>query len=1081
MAHLSQEHVQHLYRTFGELKVLDDIIRHRAADESQVPILGYPKFEHSVDDYERFTGKQLDLFVDAAAKEFILAGIKPNQQRPVALLAPSNVDFVVSFFALSRIGCTVLCLSLRIPPIAIINLLRKTECDTMVHGRSKQIESKVHKVHESFPLKALEIPIRCSYDRLRCHEPPFVREYDREKECERVALIMHSSGSTGLPKPVFLTHKAVLQHPPQGSGLHNFNALPWYHMYGLSTAFQAMWMRKTAHLYNALLPLTGDNLVAVIEATKPEAVHTVPYVLGLLAEKSRGVEALKACKVVTSAGAKTPDELGDRLVKEGINLGVVFGTTEAGLCGDTMRREKGDDTWNYIRIYANIRKHLHMHLLGDNLYEFVYLKGHPGLSTSNSDVPAPGSWHSRDVFTPHATIPDVWKFVTRIDDRVTLANGEKVLPLPIEGRIREDELVREATVVGVDQAIPGLLVFRSKEADHMSDETYLEAIWPSVADANSRSEEFSQVTKDMITLIPSNVNYPQTDKGSVIRAQVYDKFADIIEAMYTRLEGGQEGSLKLDLPSIEQFLMQTCRDTIGVALETPETDFFSVGVDSLKAIQMRRIIQKTIELNGTRLNPNIVYEKGNVKELARYLHALGHGGNVPEVDGLQLMQQLIDRYSGFQRQNSLHHVTNGNISKTMGQAVVLTGATGSIGAHVLARFVADDRIEKIYCLARGANPMQRILSSLKNRSIDISIANQRKVSAFTADLNKPGFGLDASTLAQMKKEVSLIIHIAWPVNFNIHLRSFEPHIAGLYNLLQFSLSVEGSRPAQLFFCSSISTAFNTPAPASIRDGPIEELGHAASMGYSQSKLVGEHIVQNAYDAGALSYVLRIGQVVGDTDNGLWNDKEFIPMIIKSAFTLEALPDLQERCSWIPVDILATIIFELSWKLAEQSPVYGSPRESSSSIYYNIVNPHTFHWHQLLQELLDSSFLFNAIPTNDWLVKLRESAEQEDEAVNPAITLIEYFEREHSVDKGLKGGGLDIETHAVQRDTTVLKNPPRIIEDGLVAKFLARWLQRWLPERKSKGLPTRPAEYRDKKAQCLEEFGTVPRSLGQIDA
>ncbi len=108
--------------------------------------------------------------------------------------------------------------------------------------------------------------------------------------------------------------------------MHNFNALPWYHLYGISTSLQAMWMRKTAHLYNTSLPMTADNLVAVLEAVRPEALHAVPYGPGLLAEKQRGVEAMKACKIVTSAGARTPDELGDRLGREGINLGIVFGT-----------------------------------------------------------------------------------------------------------------------------------------------------------------------------------------------------------------------------------------------------------------------------------------------------------------------------------------------------------------------------------------------------------------------------------------------------------------------------------------------------------------------------------------------------------------------------------------------------------------------------------------------------------------------------------------------------------------------------------------------------------------------------------
>lgn len=77
MAHLSKDHVQHLYDTFGELKVLDDIIRHRAADVPAVPILGYPRHVDSVTDYELFTGKDLDDFVNAACIRYLSFGLSP--------------------------------------------------------------------------------------------------------------------------------------------------------------------------------------------------------------------------------------------------------------------------------------------------------------------------------------------------------------------------------------------------------------------------------------------------------------------------------------------------------------------------------------------------------------------------------------------------------------------------------------------------------------------------------------------------------------------------------------------------------------------------------------------------------------------------------------------------------------------------------------------------------------------------------------------------------------------------------------------------------------------------------------------
>lgn len=60
-------------------------------------------------------------------------------------------------------------------------------------------------------------------------------------------------------------------------------------------------------------------------------------------------------------------------------------------------------------------------------------------------------------------------------------------------------------------------------------------------------------------------------------------------------------------------------------------------------------------------------------------------------------------------------------------------------------------------------------------------------------------------------------------------------------------------------------------------------------------LVGEHIVCNAARAGARSYVLRIGQSIGDTAKGAWNDKEFVPLMVRSALTLKALPTLRDVC------------------------------------------------------------------------------------------------------------------------------------------------------------------------------------------
>lgn len=228
---------------------------------------------------------------------------------------------VITFFALSRLGYTVMMLSPRLSGEACISLLETVNCESIIYGQSPNIRSTLGEILRR-RLVTCRPMLSCSlYNRLQ--SPSLVLK--RNRNPERVALILHSSGSTGTPKPLFLTHKAIMTHPLRGPGFTSFNTLPWYHLHGLSTALQAMWMRKTAYMWNAALPLTAEFVATALEEARPESVAAVPYMLQILVDDPRGITALRQCKLVTYGGAPCPDELGDRLVSEGVHLGGSFG------------------------------------------------------------------------------------------------------------------------------------------------------------------------------------------------------------------------------------------------------------------------------------------------------------------------------------------------------------------------------------------------------------------------------------------------------------------------------------------------------------------------------------------------------------------------------------------------------------------------------------------------------------------------------------------------------------------------------------------------------------------------------------
>lgn len=331
-----------------------------------------------------------------------------------------------------------------------------------------------------------------------------------------------------------------------------------------------------------------------------------------------------------------------------------------------MFRPPGDKEWAYLRIEASKMEHIWTRPVADNQFEFVYLKDYPLRVESNSDDP-PESYYSKDLFSPHSTIPNAWKYLGRLDDRVNLINGEKVLPLPIEGHIKRHPLIKEAVVFGVARPMPGLLAFRADGAKDLTDEEFIKEIWPVVEEANQNAEGFSQIGRDIIVPLQAGIEYPQTDKGSMIRPQMYRIFEQEINDAYDRLDDQQEGTLQLDIPDMEKHLLDIGRELIGEPLEDKKTDFFSAGMDSLRAIQMRGLIVKDLDLGGNskKLSQNVVFETSNVENLAKHLHNLRQGKMAEVQDWKTVAKGMIQKHSAFQKHtpgpHSLHegHVVVG--------------------------------------------------------------------------------------------------------------------------------------------------------------------------------------------------------------------------------------------------------------------------------------------------------------------------------------------------------------------------------------------------------------------------------------
>ncbi|KAJ0356303.1 hypothetical protein COL154_005506 [Colletotrichum chrysophilum] len=1039
------------------LYTVDELVRRRALEIPDAVAIGYPK--EGLLDFEEHSFRAIDRYVDAAVQRLQELGISPavghldtltltftdDEQDPaleqspaVGILAQSGLHVAITIMALNRLGCAAFLISTRLASPAITRLCDLANCKSML--TTPNFHPVLSEVQKQRQLEVL--PLIQHSDYYGKDAPRFTRSYDPEKENKKIMAIIHSSGSTGLPKPIYLTHRSVIGASMTNMGLRAFICSPLFHSHGFYEIFRSMYSKLPIYMGNYSIPLTSQNLIKMLDYVKPGVFHVVPYVVKLLAETEEGIKALANVKLVLFGGSSCPDDLGDLLVSKGVYLVGNYGCTEIGRIMNSVR-PAGDKAWNYMRPLAVAKPYILMDEISPGIFECVCLDGWPSKSTNNSNDP-PNSFRTRDLFTRHPTQPDMWKYISRLDDRFTLINGEKVLPIPIEGRIRLEQIVKEAIVFGEQRDYPGVLIVKADSVADMPDEQFLEEIWPAVEAANAQAESFSRIPKELVVILPSDAEYPKTDKGTFIRVPFYRKFEKEIQAAYDGYENDNDkgSSLSLEGADLENWLFQQLNEKSENALSSVEADFFASGIDSLLCIQTWSLIKRKLDLGGRQgqLGQNVLYETGNIKQLARHLEGLKSGREDAVKDELEKMEELIAKYSSFKI-----HVP-GSAPKPGKDLVLVTGVTGGLGAHILAQLTSLPNIAQVYAAVRAPNDAAaatRVSTSLTSRGITLTPDQEAKIVPLSADLGAPDFGLAPSRLADLKSNLTLVIHSAWAVNFNIPVQSFEDqHIKAVYNLIQLCQSVDTPSPARFFFCSSVSSAGGTPRPGTVEEGPVPTPKNAQGTGYARSKYVSEHITRNASkNAGAAARVLRIGQLVGDSKVGEWNTTEGIPLMIQTAATLGALPKLEEEMSWLPVDLAAAIILDMTNADRSKSDEEVARRDSDADLVYHVLNPTRFHWtKQMLPSLAKAGLDFEALPTDQWMERLRSS--ERDPKKNPPIKLLDWFESKYGSKASTFKGGLEYLTEESKKDSPTLRSLPDVTDVAFVRMMIDKLKARW---------------------------------------
>lgn len=209
--------VQHVEQAEDDstLRTVDEVLRRRARTDPDLPVVSYPS---SGIEYVDYTFQQLDVFAYRVGKQ--LQAVIPSRtsskekRTVVAMLGPSDLEYLVTMMGLFKLGHTVLFLSTRISVPAIESLITSTGATYLI-ADPRYLEPSLATKEQVPGLQVLDMPTRTNFEFAidAVGDTQLDAALDASVETNQIVYIIHSSGMATKDKsfPALVSQLTVIQ------------------------------------------------------------------------------------------------------------------------------------------------------------------------------------------------------------------------------------------------------------------------------------------------------------------------------------------------------------------------------------------------------------------------------------------------------------------------------------------------------------------------------------------------------------------------------------------------------------------------------------------------------------------------------------------------------------------------------------------------------------------------------------------------------------------------------------------------------------------------------------------------------
>ncbi len=379
----------------------------------------------------------------------------------VGILGENSAEFVATFLGIMRAGGVAVPINFKFPEDTINYIVRDASISLLFADQANQ--SRINEPIEVRPLNSVQA------DRF-----PIVNPLADEP-----ALVLYTSGSTGQPKGVVLSHNSQMSMV-QGMGPRmkdqcSIVAAPLYHMNAMLTTFALLLGQGKV----VLLPrFRARTYLQALDTYKVNIITGIPTMLAMMLREKDLIQNLDFDSVTAITIGSAP--LSETVAKEvkalfpnaGLSNG--YGTTEAGA---GIFGPHPDRLAVPLVSLGFPQPHVEVRLVGNDPTEGVLevktpaaMNGYLNLPEKTKEKTTGDGWiNTGDVMRVDEN--GFYYFVGRDDDMFN-CGGENIYPGQLERLLEKDDRISECSVVALADKVRGQVpvAFVVKAAEHEIEE-----------------------------------------------------------------------------------------------------------------------------------------------------------------------------------------------------------------------------------------------------------------------------------------------------------------------------------------------------------------------------------------------------------------------------------------------------------------------------------------------------------------------------------------------------------------------------------------------------------------------------------